>query len=800
MHLKKSFAIKNQIERSTTMKTTLIKCTIIIPLLLTVNSQLSAWAQGNAFTYQGHLNDASTSANGSYDLTFTMFGIASGGNAVAGPITNSSTGISNGLFTVTLNFGAGIFPGADRWLEISARTNGTGVFTTLSPRQKITPTPYAITASNVTGVVSSGSLAGTYSSALTLNNAGNSFTGNGAGLTSLNANNLASGTVPAAALGNAWKITGNAGTTPGTHFIGTTDNQALDFRVNNRRGFRLQPNTNGAPTVIGGSSSNLVSANVAGATIGGGDQNFIQSFPAAESHFATISGGSSNFIDYFSFNSTIGGGFQNSIGPNDYYSTIAGGLQNRMDYGAAYSIIAGGHSNTLETYARYATIGGGEANTIGYLALYSTVGGGWNNTIRSNAQYSVIGGGNNNTIQTNAGYSSIVGGSGNTVVAGLSSIVGGGANFIAIGADFSVIAGGGGNTISSNASYAFIGGGNANTIQSNADNSTIGGGLFNQVQSSSQYAFIGGGDANKVKTNAYMATIAGGSNNTIDHDTSYSFIGGGKLHVISPNAAHAVIAGGDGNTAAGEAPAIGGGTLNVIETGTTYSSITGGGGNRIVANSFSATIAGGYLNQVNGNFSFAAGNRAQANHPGTFAWAGGNTMPYASIFPYAVNLYASNGVSMDYGPQTVGQPRGTRYVYIGPINSGDTIGVWNGAHLTDGGVWSNASDKNRKTDFKEIDTRELLEKVSALPVRQWRYTNEIAGVNHLGPTAQDFKSAFGLGTDDKSIGTVDADGVALAAIQGLNQKLEETRAENAELRKELSEIKELLTKLSTNKN
>jgi len=94
-----------------------------------------------------------------------------------------------------------------------------------------------------------------------------------------------------------------------------------------------------------------------------------------------------------------------------------------------------------------------------------------------------------------------------------------------------------------------------------------------------------------------------------------------------------------------------------------------------------------------------------------------------------------------------------------------------------------------------------------MPVRQWRYTNEDACVKHIGPVAQDFQATFGLGTDDKSIGTVDADGVALAAIQGLNQKLEERcqkadsrvenlEAENAELKRQLGEIKELVQSLA----
>jgi len=93
-----------------------------------------------------------------------------------------------------------------------------------------------------------------------------------------------------------------------------------------------------------------------------------------------------------------------------------------------------------------------------------------------------------------------------------------------------------------------------------------------------------------------------------------------------------------------------------------------------------------------------------------------------------------------------------------------------------------------------------LEKVASLSVTHWKYKVEADGVKHLGPMAQDFHAAFGLGESKTSIGTVDADGVALAAIQGLNQKLEETRAENAELRQELQEIKQLLSSLTKKGN
>src|SRR5260221_3297250 len=99
---------------------------LAMTFLCAFNSQLStAFAQGTAFTYQGRLNDGANPANGNYDLTFTLFGVSSGGSAVSGPVTNSATPVSNGLFTVTIDLGAA-FPGANRFVEIGARTNGAG--------------------------------------------------------------------------------------------------------------------------------------------------------------------------------------------------------------------------------------------------------------------------------------------------------------------------------------------------------------------------------------------------------------------------------------------------------------------------------------------------------------------------------------------------------------------------------------------------------------------------------------------------------------------------------------------------
>src|SRR3974390_2650015 len=98
---------------------------LLVVALLGIDSASDLLAQGSAFTYQGRLNDGGPLANGNYDLKFTLFAASAAGNALgAGPVTNADLGLSNGLFTVTLDFGAGLFPSADRWLEIAVRTNG----------------------------------------------------------------------------------------------------------------------------------------------------------------------------------------------------------------------------------------------------------------------------------------------------------------------------------------------------------------------------------------------------------------------------------------------------------------------------------------------------------------------------------------------------------------------------------------------------------------------------------------------------------------------------------------------------
>jgi hypothetical protein len=104
------------------------------------------------------------------------------------------------------------------------------------------------------------------------------------------------------------------------------------------------------------------------------------------------------------------------------------------------------------------------------------------------------------------------------------------------------------------------------------------------------------------------------------------------------------------------------------------------------------------------------------------------------------------------------------------------------------------SDRNKKENFATVDPRDVLAKVAALPITSWNYTFEDASVRHIGPMAQDFKAAFGVGASDKAIFQVDADGVALAAVQALHTELQALQDENDELRARLAKLEAKVTK------
>ncbi|MBK7199525.1 hypothetical protein [Candidatus Amarolinea dominans] len=169
--------------------------------------------------------------------------------------------------------------------------------------------------------------------------------------------------------GDYWALAGNAGTTPGSHFLGTTDNQPLEVRVNGSRALLIQSNgSNYGPNLIGGYSGNSVSAGLVGATIGGGGASGYEN--SVTGNYGTVGGGWDNTAGLEG--ATVGGGQANTAG--GVYATLSGGFGNIASDG--YGTVGGGTFNTAS--GGNATVGGGYQNAAS--GGYSTVGGGYGNT------------------------------------------------------------------------------------------------------------------------------------------------------------------------------------------------------------------------------------------------------------------------------------------------------------------------------------------------------------------------------------------------------------------------------------
>jgi len=275
---------------------------------------------------------------------------------------------------------------------------------------------------------------------------------------------------------------------------------------------------------------------------------------------------------------------------------------------------------------------------------------------------------------------------------------------------------------------------------------------------------IGGYYGNSVTSGVNGAVIGGGgvygSLNCVTD--SFGTIGGGLSNQAGNNAGTiedrtcATVGGGAGNKATGYASTISGGVRNE-------------------ATESSSTVPGGADNLAAGQYSFAAGRRAKANHNGSFVWGDSTASDFASTMSNQFRVRASGGV----------------YLYT---NSGLTTGMY----LSGGGAgWNVVSDSTIKDNIRPVDGREILNKLNSIPISQWNYKTQDPFIEHIGPMAQDFQKTFGLGEDDKSINSIDSDGVALAAIQGLYDIVKEKNKKIAEQESRIGQLEERLRVLET---
>jgi hypothetical protein len=270
---------------------------------------LTALAQSTAFTYQGFLTEGGTSANGVYDLTFTLYNAYNGGSVLGMSNIVNDLAIINGLFTVTLDYGAEVFTGADRWLQIAVRAGGSvGPYTDLVPRYAINATPYAINAANL----------------MSLANQPLDIKASGFRAFRLEGN-ATSPNVIGGYVGNS-VVPGRAGAVisgGGANLFGTDYANVVDADFGS----------------IGGGWGNMVKGN--SSTIAGGFGNTI-----SNSADATIAGGTRNTIRDGALRSAIGGGTLNVI-TNARFGTIPGGAQNEV--AADFGFAAGNRAHASHT-------------------------------------------------------------------------------------------------------------------------------------------------------------------------------------------------------------------------------------------------------------------------------------------------------------------------------------------------------------------------------------------------------------------------------------------------------------------
>lgn len=579
-----------------------------------------------------------------------------------------------------------------------------------------------------------------------------------------------------------------------------------------------QDTISGQYNAIAAGRYNKVVQNSGYSFIGAGNSNSI--FSGAV--YSAILTGSENLIS--TNNAAIGAGIRNDM--DGYGSFIGAGIENKST--AFWSFIGSGQRNVVE--GNNSMIGAGHTNKIFVGADSSFIGGGGTNYVVTNASSAVVVGGRGNGAGNT--YAAVVGGREN-FAEGARSFIGGGANNRVIGS-YGTIAGGWQNLVDEGA-HNTVSGGRTNVVLK-ANYSSIGGGYRNAIEDQSHFGTIGGGDSNRIQLSVEYGSIGGGKSNTLLATARYGSIGGGELNKIEKR--HSVIGGGLNNWSRGEYSTVGGGNTN--EAGGDYSVVAGGAGNSAAADY--ATVMGGRLNNAWGNYSIAAGYKANIIHPGNFVFA--DFRPSAGFFDSKLNgqfmVRVQNGAlftdedtstivraqlharSTGTTPQLMADQVGDDFARIRlrsfnsaanhwdlaakvsaaefnifrngtgnvlqltPNNATNLLVMSNGARLTAGGSWTNASDSSIKDQITGIDETLILEKLASLPISSWHYKSEANHVTHIGPMAQDFKASFGLGDGDKTIATVDADGVNMAAIKALYEQVKSLTKKVQELEAKLA--------------
>lgn len=638
-------------------------------------------AQTTAFTYQGRLgNSNGVPLTGRYDMTFAVFNAATAGAQIGSTVASNSVLVTTGYFTVTLDFGSGIFTGPDRWLQIAVKTNGAATYTNLSPRQPLTPAPYAIYAASAIPSDSS----------VTLNKLAPGV---------LDPSNFPPKSVTSAQLADVISLGRSnvngrldvyrtAAGTPAISLVGGA-NQISTFGSDGLEQTRLWGPGWGELLLFNSLPINAQAVSLSA------NSDFGGLLLLANSNGVTrvlVSGANS------------GGRVSLSDGTNE--ATQLNAVGNSWITGGLIGLGKGNPASPLDV--------AGNASFDSNIALDAL-------NANANGSYApglLFGGlGSGESISSQRGTN-------------------GPSRF---GLDFFT----GFNKRMSIANNGSVGIGTDTPQDSLLD-------VEGPVRLNDYDVRLRPGTSRQAGLGYRSALTNSVATYGIDGPFLYGF-NGGALGVGGP-----------------DSPAL---TWNYV-------------GNVWISNNLSAIS----LDVRRDAISFGAQTRQMINL-------------YNAL--YGIGIQASTAYFRTDG--------GYAWFRGGSHNDGQNnpgggttlMRLDSSGNLITAGTVNPPSDRHVKENFTPVNARAVLDKVASLSITRWNYTNDVEHSAHLGPVAQDFHAAFGLGTDDRHIATVDADGVALAAIQGLNQKvdaetaalreqLKRSEADNLELKRRLEKLEKLL--------
>lgn len=397
---------------------------LIAILLMSANSVVRA--QTTTFTYQGRLTDGGTPATGSYDLQFALFDSASSGGQIGATQTVPSVPVSSGIFTVSLDFGAGAFSGANRFLEISARLSGGGSFTLLAPRQQITATPYAVRSllTNAADALT-GACVGCVQDANINGMAGSKVSGPiSVNSVPAGSNSYVQNTDSTTQASSNFNISGNG--RAGGLLSGDTVNATTAYLLGFSRVFSVAGSFNTFVGVGTGGNNNTGTSNAffgsnAGLSNTAGHDN---TFVGKEAGFSNLGGAP----DSGSFNTFVGSraGEENTYGYSNAFFGYQAGTQNTGGFNNAFFGYLAGNSNQSANSNSFFGSNAGQLTTASNNSFFGQNTGLRNTTGDSNSFFGVFTGINNSNGSGNTFFGFSAGN--NNITGDLNTMIGDGAD------------------------------------------------------------------------------------------------------------------------------------------------------------------------------------------------------------------------------------------------------------------------------------------------------------------------------------------------------------------------------------